>query len=69
MSRLLFRARRHALSARATRRPRTKSRVVVHHSRIVFARRVLSCAVNSPRLGALMLIKLLIYLTDVSGID
>jgi hypothetical protein len=42
-----------------TRRPRAKSCVVVHRPHIVFARRVLSCVINSPRLESHVLIKLL----------
>jgi hypothetical protein len=62
---VLFRTRRRTLCVRVARadharRPHAKSRVVVHRSRFIFARRA-SCRVSliSPHLESLMLIKLL----------
>jgi hypothetical protein len=53
----------HTLSCCFTRRPHAMSRVSFAHCRVV------SCVVNSHCLEALELIKLLIYLIDVSVID
>jgi hypothetical protein len=51
LSPVLFRTRRRTLCVRATRadharRPHAKSREVVHRSRFIFTRRILSCVVN-----------------------